>query len=279
MASPNAPRAFLRWFSVAAGIFVVLLLIFFVFDRIALPLYTRQGTEKAIPDLVGLSVEDAARRADSANFVLIMGVPKPGGDVSEGTVLEQRPFAGSLAKPGRKIHVIPALAAQRDLAPDLVGLDVRDAQVRCRNANLLCTDADLSYRFSSTIPKNVVIAQRPLAGEVVESSAVVKLIVSLGTEPDHFFVPYLMERPLHEARVILRESGLRLGRIVRKETDHYPTGTVIAQSVKSGQEVTPETAVDIVVAVPSRTTSASDEPADSAAGKDAHAPNEAGDSP
>jgi len=264
MASRNVLRAFLRWFSVAAGILVVLLLVFFVFDRIALPLYTRQGTERPIPDLAGLSLEDAARRADSAGFVLIMGVPKLGGDIPEGTVLEQRPFAGSLAKPGRKIHAIPSMAVQRDVAPELIGLDVRDAQVRCRNANLLCTDADLSYRFSSTVPKNVVIAQRPLSGELVESGAVVKLVVSLGTEPERFFVPYLMERPLHEARVLLRESGLRLGRIVRKETDLYPTGTVIAQSLKSGEEVSPESAVDIVVAVPDQTHSKT-EPYDSTA--------------
>lgn len=277
MASRNALRAFLRWFSVAAGIFVVLLLVFFVFDRIALPLYTRQGTERPIPDLTGLTLEDAVRRADSAGFVLIAGIPKLGGDVPEGTVIEQRPFAGSLAKPGRKIHAIPAMAVQRDVAPDLIGLDVRDAQVRCRNANLLCTDADLSYRFSSTVPKNIVIAQRPLSGDLVESGTAVKLVVSLGNEPERFFVPYLMERPLHEARVLLRESGLRLGRIVRKETDQYPTGTVIAQSVKSGQEVTPETAVDIVVAVPNRIGSQT-ESDDSTVGENATPPDDKEDS-
>ncbi|MBU0510001.1 PASTA domain-containing protein [bacterium] len=250
MASHPASRALLRWFTVVAGIFVVLILLFFIFDRFVMPLYTRQGIERPIPELVGLSTEEAKRRADSSGFIVVLDAPKMGGNVPEGTVLEQRPFARALAKPGRKIRVVPAVDVKRDLAPDVVGLKVRDAQIRCRNVNLLCTSADIVYEFSSEIPRDIIVSQEPEPGASVAPGDAVKLMVSLGPRPDHFFIPYLMEKPLHEARLLLRESGLKLGRIVRKETDLYPTGTVIAQSLRSGQEVEPETAVDLVVAVP-----------------------------
>jgi beta-lactam-binding protein with PASTA domain len=235
-----------QWLITAA---LVLLLIYIVFDWIVMPLYTRQGSERPVPNLVGLSRIDAVRRADSAGFAVVEQTAKMGGNVPEGTILEQHPFAGSLAKPGRRIRVTPALAAARDVAPDVVGLELRDAQLRCKNVGLGCSESDVRYRFSERTPKGTVMAQEPAAGATVDPAGAVKLVVSLGPPPAHFYVPYLMERPLHEARVLLRDAGLRLGKIVRKDTDQYPVGTVIAQSIRSGQEVERDTAVDVVVAV------------------------------
>jgi serine/threonine-protein kinase len=58
-----------------------------------------------------------------------------------------------------------------------------------------------------------------------------------------------MEKTSADAVTALREAGLKLGKISRKETDTYPVNTVIAQSIRSGEEVARNTAVDIVVAV------------------------------
>ena len=154
-----------------------------------------------------------------------------------------------MAKPGRKIHVVPAMAAPPDAAPDVTGLELRDAQLRCRNAGLISGDADINYRFSERSPKGTVIAQDPAPGKKVGRGATVKLTVSMGPQPQNFYVPYLMEKPLAEAVTALREAGLKLGKISRKETDTYPSGTVIAQSIRSGEEVARNTAVDLVVAV------------------------------
>ena len=169
--------------------------------------------------------------------------------MTEGTILEQRPAAGALAKPGRKIHVVPAAAAAPDVTPDVIGLELRDAQLRCKNAGQVSTGAEVSYRFSSSMPKGRVVAQSPAAGKPAEPGGVVKLTVSLGPEPEAFFVPVLIDHTLNEATVILREAGLRLGKIVRKETSLYDTNTVIGQSIKSGEEVERDTPVDLVVAV------------------------------
>ncbi len=250
MPFPKATRVLIRWLLILSGIAAVMVLVFFTMDRVVMPIYTRQGTEKAVPDLAGLSVEQARARADSAGFQLVVEAAKLGGNLPEGTILEQRPFAGSLAKPGRKVRVVPAMAVQQDLTPDLIGLEIREALIRCKNVDLICSNNDIQYRFSTDSPKDMVMAQNPLPGDVIERGAVIKLIVSLGPRPDFVIVPYVMEKQLHEARLLLRESGLLLGRIARKETDLYPTGTVIAQSIRSGEQVTPETTIDMVVAVP-----------------------------
>jgi eukaryotic-like serine/threonine-protein kinase len=236
----------------AAAVATAVLLVYFLVDFIIMPLYTRQGQEVAVPSLVGLNLLQAKTRADSSGFELVEEPAKIGGGVPEGTVLEQHPSAGALAKPGRKVRVIPAVKAAPNATPDVVGLELRDAQLRSKNVGLVCGDSDVRYRFSDRAMKGVVMAQDPTAGTAIEPGEIIKLTVSLGPQPAHLYVPYLMEKQLSEARTILRDAGLRLGKIVRKETDLYPNGTVIAQSVKSGEEVERETAIDIVVAVPKK---------------------------
>jgi serine/threonine-protein kinase len=231
------------------GFVAACLCLYFLFDNILMPLYTRQGSERPIPQLVGLSREQAFRVAKSVGFAVAEDPPKIGGNVPEGQIIEQHPFAGSLAKPGRKIRIIPALKPAGNTAPDLIGLDVRDAQLRCKNVGLLSGDSELRYRFSEKTPKGVVIAQEPGAGKKVEPGSVVKITVSMGAQPAHFYAPALMEKPLADARILIREAGLKLGKIARKETDKFPAGTVIGQSVVSGSEVDKDTAIDIVVAV------------------------------
>ncbi|MBI5059497.1 PASTA domain-containing protein [candidate division KSB1 bacterium] len=230
--------------ALVAGLFV-----FFLVDRMIMPLYTRQGSEHPVPQLLGLNRVEAVRRADSAGFLVLEENSKLAGRVAEGTILEQRPSAGALAKPGRKIHVVPAAAAARDLTPDMIGLDLRDAQLRCKNAGLVSGDAEVRYRFSSQMPKGRIVDQEPAAGKPVEPGAAVRLTVSMGIEPEEFYVPVLIDHPLSEALVILRESGLKLGKIVRKETMLYDPSTVIGQSIKSGEAVERGTSIDLVVAI------------------------------
>lgn len=233
-----------------AIIVAVLLLVGFVVDNILMPLYTRQGQERAVPALLGLPKQQAILRADSAGFKIVEEPAKIGGHVPVGTILEQRPFAGSLAKPGRKIRVVPAAEAPLDAAPDLIGLELRDAQLRIKSAGLLSGDSDIRYRFSERYEKGTVVSQEPRPGNPITSGNEMKLWISLGPQPAHFYVPYLMEKTLSDARGLLRDAGLRLGKIVRKSSNQYPSGTVIAQSVRSGDEVPRDTAVDVVVAVP-----------------------------
>ena len=247
----NFPRQLLssRQTRIALSVLGALLFVFLLFDFIFMPLYTRQGSEQPVPKLIGLSREQAHSVAESVGFTVEEGTSKIGGNVPEGTILEQRPEPGALAKPGRKIHVIPAMAAPPDAAPDVTGLDLRDAQLRCRNAGLISSESDITYRFSERSPKGTVVGQDPSPGKKVGRGATVKLVVSLGPQPQNFYVPYLMEKSLSDAIAALREAGLKLGKISRKETDTYPSGTVIAQSIRSGDEVERNTAVDIVVAV------------------------------
>ena len=234
---------------VVSATVLALIGLFILVDHGIMPFYTRQGTERLVPDLVRLSAARARMVADSAGFEVVVTHGKVSNRVPEGTILEQHPFAGTLAKPGRKIRVIPALPAAPDVAPDLVGLDLRDAQLRCKNVGLVCGPTEVRYRFSSRILKGGVIEQDPTAGKPVKPGAAIKLVVSMGPEPAHFFVPTLVDKSLHDARAAVREAGLKLGHIERRETSEVSAGTIIEQSIPAGAEVESGTVIDVVVAV------------------------------
>ncbi len=234
---------------IVSATFLALILLFVLFDQAIMPLYTRQGTQRFVPDLVRASAVRAKAAADSAGFELVVSQGKVSNRVPPGTILEQHPSAGTLAKPGRKIRVIPALPAAPDVAPDLTGLDLRDAQLRCKNVGLVCGPTEVRYRFSNRAPKNAVVDQDPAPGKPVKQGGTVKLVISMGPEPAHYYVPTLVDQSLHDARAVLRESGLKLGQIERRETSDYPAGTIIGQSVRAGEEVESGTVIDVVVAV------------------------------
>jgi len=229
--------------------FLSLIVLFLLFDLVVMRIYTRQGSQRFVPNLILLSEQQAKVAADSAGFELIVSNRKVSTRVPEGTILEQHPFAGTLAKPGRKIRVIPALAAAPDVAPELVGLDLRDAQLRCKNIGLVCGPTEIRYRFTSRTPKGSVIEQDPTAGKPVQSGSAVRVVVSMGPEPAHFYVPTIVDQTLHDVRTLLREAGLKLGKIDRRESDEHPAGTVIEQSIPPGEDVESGMAIDVVVAV------------------------------
>lgn len=237
---------------IISATFLALILLFILFDQAIMPMYTRQGEQRFVPDLVRLSAVSAKAAADSAGFELVVAPGKVSNRVPPGTILEQHPSPGTLAKPGRKIRAIPALLAAPDVAPDLTGLDLRDAQLRCRNVGLVCGPTEVRYRFSNRTPKNAVIEQEPAPGKPLRQSSAVKLVISMGPEPAHYYVPTLVDQSLHDARAVLRESGLKLGTIERRQTNDFPAGTIIEQSVRAGEEVESGTVINVVVAVSER---------------------------
>ena len=229
-----------------------MLAVFVLFDFIVMPVYTRQGADRPVPNLTMVPVQAALEVADSAGFELLISGGKVSTRVPEGWIIEQHPGAGTRAKPGRKIQVIPAVGASPDVVPDLVGLDARDAQLRCKNTGLVCGPTDIHYRFSGRVAKGNVIEQDPRSGSRVTQGSVMKLVVSMGPEPAHFYVPAVVDQPLHDARARLREAGLKLGVIERRETNEFPAGTVVEQSLTPGLEVDAGTEVHVTVAVHER---------------------------
>lgn len=239
-------------FQIAFLIFCAFLLLYFLFDIVIMPLYTRQGREFAVPDFVGLSLAEAQAVAGAANLELVVEKEKFAQGTAKGTILEQLPKAGSLCKSGRRVRIVPAGAPPEMLMPRLIGLEIRDAQSRCASLGLICATDNVGYAFSPSVPRDQIVSQRPMPDTRVVRNDTVRLTLSMGPEPEKFIVPELVGQNLHEARKRLREAGLTLGTVTQKSIPQVDAGTIVAQSIRSGTEVTKGMRVDVVVAIPEK---------------------------
>ncbi|MCL6449818.1 MAG: PASTA domain-containing protein [Acetobacteraceae bacterium] len=129
--------------------------------------------------------------------------------------------------------------------PEVVGLSLREAQARLE-ANGLAW-AVVAERYEKDVPANQVVAQDPAPGEVVRQGRQVDLTVSLGPRLVEGGVPDVVGLNLTQARVILQDARLEVGRVVRKFDPLVAEDCVISQNPRAGTAVAEGTAVDLEV--------------------------------
>jgi serine/threonine-protein kinase len=140
---------------------------------------------------------------------------------------------------GAWTYVIP----HRVDVPDVVGLDVRDAQRRLENAGLVVRIAQ--GRHSIDADEGVVLDVRPDEGAVVEEGTRVVLVPSAGPPPVR--VPNVVGTTLERARELLRDADLRLGDVTRAYHAEVAQDRVIRQGVDARDEASLGSAIDVVV--------------------------------
>ncbi|WP_405853152.1 Stk1 family PASTA domain-containing Ser/Thr kinase [Streptomyces sp. NBC_00090] len=112
------------------------------------------------------------------------------------------------------------------------------------------TDAGLEVgttkrAFSDVYERGTVMAVDPAPGERVRGNATVTLTLSRG--PEKVKVPNLRNKPLPEAKRLLKKEGLAPGVITTEFSDSVAQGAVIGSDPEPGTERSPDSAVALVV--------------------------------
>jgi serine/threonine-protein kinase len=97
----------------------------------------------------------------------------------------------------------------------------------------------------SPLPRGEVLSMNPPAGTALILPSAIALVVSAG--PATIEVPYLVGRPLGEARAALEQVGLTATTGAPDSTSTEPAGTVTAQSPQEGTAVGAGTTVQLTV--------------------------------
>jgi eukaryotic-like serine/threonine-protein kinase len=97
--------------------------------------------------------------------------------------------------------------------------------------------------FSSTVTSGLVAVEQPDPGRQVRAGATVSLALSLGA--DH--VPSLRRLTVAEATAALRNAQLKVGDTTRDYSSTIAAGRIISSNPAAGAEITPGTAVSLVV--------------------------------
>ena len=141
---------------------------------------SKGGSVLLIPDLKGMTLEQA--REYLAKMNLKIGAVEKGSDSKEpyGTIISQTPLPGSNAEKGTSINIV--INDHQEKVPSLVGMTLADAEKALAALHLSVGDVNTTDAgLKMDDPNNLVIAQSPSAGSAVTgTNNKVSLIVGRG---------------------------------------------------------------------------------------------------
>ncbi|MCK5527506.1 MAG: PASTA domain-containing protein [Candidatus Latescibacteria bacterium] len=227
------------------AIFIVLALGAVVLNWMVMPRVTRQGQEIEVPDVAEQTVEEAENRLEKVGLQLVLEGAQNDPDVPPGHLVSQIPEAYSLVKKGRRIYAMVSKGGERHEMIEVSGGSVRQARLMLRQRGFEV--GNVVETSSYTVPKGVVIAQKPRPGESVEQGTLVTLVVSAGKKRIEIVMPDLMGKGLEEAQQIVKEMGLRLLDVEQRTSVEMLPNTVLEQAPGAGEEVVEGERVRVVV--------------------------------
>jgi beta-lactam-binding protein with PASTA domain len=198
-----------------------------------------EGDTVAVPDVVGLSRDEAQTKLSEAGLAMGQVSEEPGAPT--GTVLKQDPAPGIRVRPGTSVALVVAVAPQEDLVdvPDLTGLRLEEADKILREIGL--ERSKVSLRDDARA--GVIVDHDPAAGSPVARGARVDLVVGRSSDVEQTEVPSVVGETLSGARRILEGARLQLGEVTGPQN-----GRVQEQKPVSGPTVPVGSAVSVVLA-------------------------------
>lgn len=232
----------LAWIGGSAGVLVVV-------GALSAYLTVRRnvvGRDVNVPDLSGLSTEDATAVLKKAGLILEQVAQRNDETVEVGRILAQDPSPGTSIKPQRKVKVVVSLGNKVGSIPELRGGAARKAQITLQQQGMKL--GDQVYVYNGRVEENLVIAQDPLPESAGLADAKVAMLVSRGRRPRAWVMPQLLGHGETEALAFLARSGLRAAPPRREPASRAAAGTVTAQDPEAGYPVRSGDVVTLTVA-------------------------------
>lgn len=200
------------------------------------------GSDTKVPNLVGLSQEDAAQELEDLNLLVDEVVEEPHENIQSGLVTRTDPERGSLVKEGSAIKLFISSGKETIPIPDVIGASADEAQKTLEDLGF---SVDLIQENSDTVPEGSVIAQSVEPDtEVVPSETDVELTISAG--PSGFALRDLTNYSLQGVLDYAQENNLTVDSTEESHSS-VPVGQVIRQSPRAGTTVYPGGEIEVVI--------------------------------
>jgi len=198
-----------------------------------------------VPDLKGLSREEAYKVASRKGLLLEEGPSEFDPWLPEGFVLRQRPRAPEKVKEGRRVRIALSAGPPQTAVPDLRDESERQARLRLEDMGLV---AGSWTRVVGDLEAGRVLATRPADGTRLPRGGRVDLLISDGPGEAGYLLPNLVGRTLPEALSLLEKSGLGHPRIRYGQAAGGPAGRILQQNLPAGSRLTKGEDLELVVA-------------------------------
>ncbi|MGD1045549.1 MAG: PASTA domain-containing protein [Bacteroidota bacterium] len=222
------------------------LIFFFLFDSILMPLYVQKGKTTKVPDVIGLSLEDAKQKIKEAGLDPKEAEYKNDKRYKIGTVVLQNPVAESEVKRNRGVYLTISGGEELVDVPNLKGKSVREAAFNLENYNLKL--GTISYEPSEEIFANTIIRQEIQPGAKIRSGNIINVTVSQGRSTDKHPVPDVSLKTLNEAEKILTDNGFYIGKTTYQTNIDILPNTILEQSPRAGELLQLGQPIDLIIA-------------------------------
>jgi len=224
---------------------VSLIVLIFLFNSVLMPLYVKHTKLVKVPNVVGMNFVDAKRLIEEAGLDVKQGDLRYDESKPVGIILDQNPFAEQFVKSGRRVYLIVCGGEQLIDVPKLTGKTLRDAKFTLEQRNL--NIGEVAKKFSYDYAEDIVISQIIQPGSRVKKNTKVDLIISNGAQIGNIIIPDLVGKKLDDAKKIITDSKLKVGKITYLSSD-LPPGEVIDQYPKKEKSAKENTEVELIIA-------------------------------
>lgn len=260
--------------SIAAGIILTILIIFFVVrffklfpgsndaqgintvettsseDNTVTP--TPETVETVmIPNVVGLLLDDAQDTLHAkSEYLKVTFNDEYSDNYEKGMVMEQYPIQGAEVATDSDVKLVVSMGPEPFQVPNVYNLTDSQAVTKLEESGLVVQH---DYDYSDEIEEGRVIETNPSRDTSVVKGDTVTVIVSNGPEIKKVKVPDILGLTEEEAVKKLEEAGLKKGEVIQDYSDTYEEGQVMSQNTEKGKEIDSGTAIDFVISLGSGT--------------------------
>ena len=205
------------------------------------------GNEVDVPDLIGLTYEEAteaALEASTRNVVFeVTEDHREHSEFEKDIIISQTPEAGGKVKRSREIKVVISSGPVILEIENYVGQEfekVRD-KLEKDGIKVIASEED-----SDIYEEGIITGQNPKEGTELAKGDEITLYVSAGTQ--NTVVPNVKGKTLDEAIVAIERNNLKVGNVTNEAKDGYSKGVVFKQSKDAFETVSVNTVIDLYVA-------------------------------
>lgn len=190
------------------GLIVIALCVYFLFNSVLMPSYTRHDASIQVPDVMDRSFTEAQQTLKEEGLVVERQTGRYNPRVPQDQVVDQNPPPMSSVKPGRRVYLtVNSGTAPTVSVPDLTGTSLREARNRLTSLGL-----EVGSENVDSIPSpyaRTVTRQRPAPGDSLKKGSSVDIWYSQGLGEERVAVPNVRGLRVEVAEQRLLRQKLR----------------------------------------------------------------------
>ena len=223
----------------------LILLFFLAFGGTMLVLNITNPKEVEIPDVVGLTKEEAQQKIESAKLKFEVSSEEYNTEVEENHIISQEPAnkGNYKVKEGETIKVVVSKGTEKTKVPNIKGKQREEAIQLIEDAKL---NAEVIEETSKTVKEGYVISQETDPDTEVNAGETVKIHVSTGTGIKQVTMIDVTGKSEADAKKALEDLKLVVN-VGYSEDSSKDNGVVLKQTVEVGKVVDEGTTVTITV--------------------------------